>query len=179
MIIDEVVVDYLPFNDIWWNVLPNKIRIFNTYWKGFPYRTYDKEWKLEIKYWTPDEYYSKQNIENKKFLMPWEKIKVRISEKKIKALMEVSYKDIEWKDVNFKSAEDFSVTYREKYIGINPYFILLVILLLIIIIIILFIKSKVWYRCIHCNKKINKNMKICLYCGRKQTKKNKKITKKI
>jgi hypothetical protein len=168
IIIWEKIVDYLPLNDVGGNILPYTKRDFDLEWKGFPYKTYDDIWNQVIKFWTPYEYYSKQNIENKKFLMPWEMQKEKISEKNLSAVLNVNYTDINWEEINFNSAKDFLVTYKEKYIAINPYFMILLTLLIILIIIILIIKRKVWYKCVHCKKKINKKMKLCPYCWKKQ-----------
>jgi len=52
-IIWDEVVDYIPVNDAWWNILPNSERNFDSYWKWFPYKSYDKDWNQVIKYWTP------------------------------------------------------------------------------------------------------------------------------
>ena len=179
IMIGHRIVDYLLFNQEWWNVLPKDTWLFKVLWKGFPYKTYDKDWNQIIKYWTPDQYYSEKNVWSIKILMPWQMIRERISEKKIEALMEVSYENLDWEDVIFKSAKDFWVNYKEKYIGINPYFIIILIILIISFIIIKFIIWRFSKRCHNCKKKIKRNMKVCPYCWDAQEKtssNNNKIT---
>jgi len=41
-VIGEKIVDYIPINDTGGNVLPKTKRIFESEWKGFPYKTYDE-----------------------------------------------------------------------------------------------------------------------------------------
>lgn len=163
-IIWEEIVDYLPINDIWWNVLPNTDRNFESEWKWFPYKDYDGT----IKYWTPEEYYTNKNIEKNLVLMPWEIIKEKINDKIIKSVTEVSYIDENWEEIKFNSAKDFNVKYKELYIWLNYYFISLVIAILLIIIILWLIFKKKKTKCNKCNKKIDKDMKICPYCWKKQ-----------
>lgn len=173
----EEIVDYLPINDIWWNILPFSKRNFISEWKGFPYKKYDEDWDISIDYWSPWEYYSIKNKEDKRILMPWERELERIVNKNLKAFIDVSYKDENWEDVILNSAKDFEISYTEKYIWLNYYVVVTIWFLWFLIIFWLFlILFKKKYRCIKCNKKIKKDMKICPYCWEKQKhfKKNKK-----
>ncbi len=167
-IVWEQIVDYLPINDNNWNVLPSTKRIFWTDWKWFPYEWYDEKWKKVIKYWTPEEYYTKQNIEERWFLMPWERVNERINNEKINANIELWYTNQDWENIEFNSAQEFYVNYKEKYIWLNPYFFLIIILILLLILLLWLIFRKKTIKCIECNKKIDKDMKICPYCGKKQ-----------
>lgn len=162
------VVDYIPINDIWWNILPNSKRNFEWEWKWFPYKAYDLDWNEIIKYWSPSDYYTKKNINDRWFLMFWEKVAERNVHTKINADIEMTYKDKDWKDIEFNSAKDFYIDYNEKYIAINPYIAgpLGLFIFLMFIFFIIYRKSKV--KCINCKKKINKKMKICPYCETKQ-----------
>ncbi len=170
-VIWQKIVNYIPINDVWWNVLPGTSRNFKCEWKWFPYKAYDKNWNPIIKYWNPDQYYTKQNLWESKILMPWEKIKQREVNKTITAEFNIKYKWENWKDIEFNSAKEFPVSYKEKYIAINYYVLcpLIALLILIFIIILIIINNKT--KCIKCWKTINKNMKICPYCWTKQKKK--------
>jgi len=167
-IIWEKIVDYLPINDVWWNVLPDTNRNFESEWKWFPYKEYDEDWTQIIKYWSPDEYYTKQNLDNNKFLMPWERLNERICTKNIKAITEISYTDENWEEVMFNSAKDFYVKYKETYVWINPYVIWFAWIILFFFFIIFLICRKKKVKCRKCGKKIDKDMKICPYCWKKQ-----------
>jgi hypothetical protein len=170
-IVWERIVDYIPINDVWGVVIPGSSRKFKCEWKWFPYRDYDKNWEPIIKYWNPDEYYTRQNLWKSKILMPWEKIKERKVNKIITADFNLKYKWLDWKDIEFNSAKEFPVEYKEKYVDINYYVLcpLLALLALIIILILIALGKKT--KCIKCGKLIKKDMKICPYCWAKQKKK--------
>lgn len=168
----EKIVDYIPVNDNWWNVLPETTRIFKSEWRWFPYEDYDENGKKIIKYWTPSEYYTNKNIESKTFLFPWERINEKLENKKVTAIIELAYKNHEWENIEFNSAKDFYVDYKTEYIWYNPYFFIWLILTLWILWFILFIlKRKRKKKCENCWKYIKKDMKICPYCWEKQKKK--------
>lgn len=167
-VIWEKIVDYIPINDIWWNVLPNTKRDFDTSWKWFPYKTYDDKWNEIIKYWSPEDYYSKKNTDKETILMPRERVNEKICERKITAVTEIKYKDINGEDVTFNSAKDFTVNYKEKYIWLNPYFFACAWILLFFLFIFWLIFRKKKRKCIECKKKIDKDMKVCPYCWKRQ-----------
>ena len=175
VVIWEEVVDYLPINDIWWNVLPFSERNFEAEWKWFPYKKYDTDWNIIIDYRSPWEYYSIQNTKNKSVLMFWERELQRQVTKKLKFFVDLDYKDNLWEDIPLNSAKEFEITYFETYVWYN-YYVLAIIWFLIFIILfwflILIFKKK--YRCQNCNKKIKKDMKICPYCWEKQERDNSK-----
>ena len=176
-IIWQKIVDYLPINDNDWNVLPYSKRKFQVEWKWFPYEAYDENWKKIIKYWTPEEYYTRQNIDKRDFLMPWERVNERINNKKIKAIIELWYTNREWENIEFNSAKEFKVNYKEKYIWLNPYFFIIVWIILLIIFLLWLLFRKKKKKCEKCGKKINKDMKICPYCWTKQKNTSKKSKK--
>lgn len=172
MIIWEKIVDYLPINDWGWNILPNTQRIFSTEWKWFPYETFDESWKRIIEYWTPWEYYSRLNLADRTYLYPWERINKRLEQKKISALIELSYINYDWEKIKFNSAEEFYVDYTTEYIWLNPYFILISVVSLWILWFIFFIwRRKTRKKCCNCKKVLKKDMKICPYCGTNQEEK--------
>jgi hypothetical protein len=100
--------------------------------------------------------------------MFWEKVSTRDVHTKINADIKMSYKDENWKDVEFNSAKEFYIDYNEQYITINPYVAIPTVIVLLLIIIYLYISSKNKVKCIKCKKKIHKKMKICPYCETKQ-----------
>jgi hypothetical protein len=173
-IIWEEIVDYIPINDNEWNVLPNTKRKFEAEWKWFPYEWYNENWKKIIKYWSPEEYYTRQNIEERRFLMPWERVNERINHEKINAKIELWYTNRDWENIEFNSAKEFYVDYKEKYIWLNPYFFIIVFIILLLFFLIWLIFRKKKKKCSECGKKINKDMKLCPYCGKKQKYINKK-----
>lgn len=172
-IVWEKIVDYLPVNDIWWNVLPNSKRKFESNWKWFPYKWFDDDWNEIIKYWKPWEYYTKKNVEDRWFLMFWERVCERTKYKKITAIIDLSYENREWEDVEFNSAKEFEVTYKENYIWINPYVIISGILIILIILFIYLIILLRKQKCKKCKKRFSRKYKACPYCWKK-VKKNKK-----
>jgi len=170
----EKIVDYIPINDNWWNVLPNTTRIFESEWKWFPYEDYDEQGKKVIKYWTPSEYYTKKNISNNTFLFPWERVNEKLEQKKVSAIIELAYKNYKWENIEFNSAKDFYVDYKTEYIWYNPYFFIWLIFSFWILWFILFIlKKKRKKKCDNCWKYIKKDMKVCPYCWEKQKEKKK------
>ena len=177
----EKIVDYLPINDEWWNVLPGQEREFNSEWKWFPYKTFDENWAQIIKYWRPDEYYSMKNTGQNSYMMIWQRINERICEKTIKANINISYINKDWENVEFNSAQDFEVHYKEKYVWTNPYAVISFGILLLVIYLLWLIFRKKKIKCINCKKKIDKDMLICPYCWIKQEDKryfkNKKLKK--
>jgi len=183
-IIWEKIVDYLPINDNWGNVLPSTKRNFESEWKWFPYEWYDETWKKIIKYWSPEEYYTRQNVEERWFLLPWERVNERINHEKIKALIDLSYINKDWEEVEFSSAKEFYVDYKEKYIWLNPYVIGWFISFILFIFFLWLIFKKKTFKCINkeCRKKLEEDMKVCPYCWTKQDdkrfKKNKRKNKK-
>jgi hypothetical protein len=164
----EKIVDYLPVNDEWWNVLPSQKREFNASWKWFPYEAYDENWKKIIKYWTPEEYYTLKNVQQNGYLMPWERVCERINKESLNAKINIFYVDKKWEKVEFNSSKIFDVYYKEKYIWINPYVFLWALFLIFVIYLLWLIFRKKKIKCISCKKKIDKDMLICPYCWAKQ-----------
>jgi hypothetical protein len=175
-IIWERIVDFIPINDIGWNVLPQTKRVFEWEWKWFPYKTYDDQWNEIVRYWSPDEYYSQKNIPENTILNFWERILERSNKKKVTADIHIAYTDLNGEEIEFNSAEDFYIEYVDTYVWFNKYIILVSSFLGIFIIFFFYI----WYRkkkkCTNCNKKIHKDLVICQYCGKKQKKLKEKIT---
>ncbi len=168
-VVGENIVDYIPVNDNGGNVLPNTTRIFSGEWKWFPYKKYDDRWNEVIKYWTPGEYYTKQNIEEKQFLQFWERVCEKRDLKKITALINFSYFNQDWEEIEFNSAKEFEIAYVEEYIGINPYVVIPLIFFLLLFIFLLwfFLIAKKEKRCKKCDTKVRKNWKICPKCKKK------------
>lgn len=167
-IIWEKIVDYLPINDIGGNVLPQTTRVFEWEWKWFPYKSYDLEWNQIIEYANPSEYYSQKNLEQNRILNFWERVLQRKNQKVVTAQIEVSYDDINGEEIEFNSAEDFTIEYVDTYIGVNKYIFsvwgVIVFIGSILYILAYFRKKK----CKKCGKRIKRYLKACPYCGKKQ-----------
>ncbi len=178
IIVGEKIVDYLPINDIWWNVLPQSERNFQSEWKWFPYQAYNEKWEIIIKYWSPAEYFTQQNIQEKSLLMFWEREREKNSVKKITADIEFVYKDAEGQDIAYNSAKEFDIEYTEKYIALNYLMIIPAGMILSLLFLFFIWKRSRKISCKKCGKKIDKHMKACPYCGKKTKKSDKKDKKK-
>ena len=176
-IVWEEIVDYIPFNDIWWNILPWTNRKYNSNWKWFPYSDYTDDWEKVIKYLDPSEYYTKENFKKYSFIYPWKTISSREKDQTIVAKFNINYLDEDWNTIEYNSAKDFNVKYTERYLWLNPYFFFLLWWALFILLILWVIFKKKKQICINkeCKKKIDKDMKVCPYCWTNQY--NKKIKK--
>lgn len=170
-IIWEKIVDYIPVNDFWWNILPWSQRIYQCDWKWFWYKTYDEDWNEIVDYWDPSEYYTKKNISDRWFLMFWERVCERQEHKKITAIFDVSYTDENWELIEYNSARDFYIDYTEEYIWLNPYVLIPIIWLLFAIFTLWLIAILKRKKCPNCHKRVKKDMKICPYCWEKLKKK--------
>ena len=175
-IIWEKIVDYIPINDIGWNVLPKTKRTFEWEWKGFPYKVYDDAWDEVVKYWSPNEYYTKKNIPENTILNFWERVLERSNTKLVTAEIQVAYTDNEGEEVEFNSAEEFYIEYVDTYVWVNKYILLLLSIWGLFIFFFIIAKRKKKKKCIHCDKVIEKDLFICNYCWKKQ--KEKKLDKK-
>lgn len=183
-VIWENVVDYIPINDEQWNVLPNSRRIYNVYWKWFPYQSYDERWNIIIKYWTPSEYYTRLWQRESGYLMPWEIISQERTRKNITADIELRYPDIDGNEVVFNSAQEFPIQYIREKIIINPYVIIWIILLWAAALMIFF--SIRWWvvvvkvkKCWNCREKIKSHWWTCPHCQALQNKKKHKALQKM
>lgn len=118
-IIWEEVVDYIPLNDQWGNVLPNTEREFTTEWKWFPYEGFNENGEKITKYKDLGEYYTDKNMRNRNFLMFWEEERQREAQKKLTANIKLSYEWADGSDIEYTSAKDFYVAFTERYIWYN------------------------------------------------------------
>ena len=188
-VIGEEIVDYIPLNDNGWSALPNTTRVFTWEWKWFPYKEFDDNWEQVIKYWDPGEYYTKENIEQQQFLQLWERVAERRDAKTIEALINFSYTDEEWEEIEFNSAKEFEIEYTEQYVWVNPYIIIFFLLFWIIIgliwwFLLVFKRTRM---CKKCDTKVRKNWEVCPNCkkklkhntykGKKKKQKKKKTSK--
>jgi RNA polymerase subunit RPABC4/transcription elongation factor Spt4 len=176
-IIWEKIVDYIPINDIWGNVLPQTQRVFEWEWKWFPYKVYDDAWDEVVKYWSPNEYYTKKNIPENTILNFWERVLERSNKKLVTAEVQVAYTDENGEEIEFNSAEEFYIEYVDTYVWLNKYIILFLSLGWLFVFFFIIAKRKKKKKCIHCKKVIEKDILICPYCGKKQ--KDKKSDKKV
>lgn len=176
----ERIVDYIPVNDSDWKILPWTERVFQCEWKWFPYEDRNEKWEIIIKNWNPSEYYTDINKNKRSFLMFWERVAEREQHKKINADFNLSYLNEKWEEIEFNSAKEFYIDYTEEYIWLNPYVTIPIwffVFLIFIWILILLLRRR---KCSSCNKRIKKDIRICLYCWTNQDKdkllKNKKDT---
>ncbi len=109
----ERVVDYLPINDEWGSVLPDgdRKRIYDVEWKGYAYETY-QDGKMVIKFQSPGEYYSALSANNANVLYPWEKLKISIAQRHIKAKIALEYIGEGGKTVPIELERDIIVEYN-------------------------------------------------------------------
>jgi hypothetical protein len=89
----EKIVDYLPINDEWGNVLPDTERIFDVNWLGFAYEGKDSDGKAMIKFETPSDYYSSLTESESQYIYPWERMTIQNVEKTIAGKVEIAYKN--------------------------------------------------------------------------------------
>lgn len=129
----EKMVDYLPINDVLWNVLPNSERKFDISWEWFWYNILNDDWTKEVKFKSIEDYYADKAFDNAKYLMFWQKINSRVVNKKITASFDLSYEAKNKEIKNFEKSKDFYITYNEKYIWINYYLIFTIWIILILI----------------------------------------------
>ncbi len=175
-IIWENIVDYIPINDQWGNVLPKTKRVFGSAWEGFPYKTYNDEGDQVMNYWSPGEYYTQKNKENAWFLMFWERVCEVRQQKNITANIEMQYEDENGNPIIFSAAKEFPVRYIEQQVRINPYVILALILFLIALLLLWYI-VRFWLiavktsKCWNCKKSIKSHWDTCPYCRKLQNKK--------
>ena len=171
-VIGTDVVDYIPINDEWGNVLPQSERNYEEKWEWFPVQTLDENWLLTFKNLSPGEYYTQQNISGDNILMPWERVCYRKNNKTITALIDMSYTDDNWEDIEFTSAKEIPIAYTEKYIGINPYVIVPLFLFIFIFFLLWIIALWKRKKCINkkCRKKIKRKLIRCPHCDTKQKK---------
>lgn len=178
-IIWEKIVDYIPINDQQGNVLPKTNRIFESEWKGFPYKTYDDEGNQIVNYWSPSEYYTQKNKQEAGFLMFWERVTEKRTHKDITAEIELVYLDEKGNEIEFTTAKDFSVQYIEQEVTLNPY-IILALLLSISALIMLLWAYKWWFitiktsSCWNCDNTMKSSWTACPHCKSLRNKKKQK-----
>ena len=172
-VVKEEIVDYLPLNDEWWNVLPQSQRNYTTIWKGFPYVYYDEEQQKEvIRYRTPWEYYTMRDADEKEYMQFWQRKNERREEENIEAIIEITYQDENGEDVSYNAAEEFDIAYTRQYIWMNPYVVLPIFLGILLAIFFWLFLLKKDKKCINrdCRKNIPLRAKVCKYCDTVQEK---------
>lgn len=186
-VIGSEVVDYLPINDEWGNILPKTDRVFVTEWKWFPYKTYDERGEPTIEYWSPGEYYTNQNKSDNGFVMFWQRVSEVRQNKNIIANIKLTYDDQDGNPIEFNAAKEFPVQYIEQKITTNPYIILWLVLLLAAWVMILW-ALRWWFAAVHkrkcwkCKEAIKPQWETCPYCktiqNKREHKKFEKVSKK-
>jgi len=183
-VIWQEIVDYIPINDQWWNILPKTKRIYESEWKGFPYKGYDDEGNQIINFWTPSEYYTNKNKEESGFLMFWERVSEIRQHKTITAEIEIVYYDEDGNPVEFTTATEFPVQYIEQKVTVNPY-IVLALLLLSTVGLMSWFAVKWWIvaikkkSCWNCGEQIKSQWSACPHCKSLQNKKKQKALEEL
>ena len=178
-IIGEEVVDYIPINDEWGNVLPKTERIFQSEWKWFPYKEYNETGDQIIQYKNPGAYYNEKNKQWAWFLMFWERVCEVRTQKNVTANIELEYLDENGDPIIFSSAQEFPIQYIEEQVRLNPYVILGLLLLFTALLLILCM-IRWWFifaknsKCWNCKKSIKSHWDTCPYCRKIQNKKKQK-----
>jgi hypothetical protein len=161
----EKIVDYIPINSEWSNILPNTDRYFKQIWRWFPYYALDENGDRIIEYRTPSEYYAMQYKNIFDVLYPWQRIYNILNQKKIKAITNISYTNYYWEEVSFNSEKDFYVEYEVEVIWYDPFFFIVLWIILIILWFFLILWKRVKKKkCPECGKWIEKKLKVCPYC---------------
>lgn len=121
------MVDYLPINDTFGNVLPKSKRTFDSLWQGFGYQELQADGTKLVKFKDLTQYYADKTKQT--YLQFWQSVHMRSVDKKITANLSLSYegKDKEKKD--FKDTKVFSVQYDEQYVGVNYWMVIIVLLI--------------------------------------------------
>ncbi len=135
----EKMVDYIPVNDAWWNVLPKSSRRFEIPWMWFGYNVLNEDGTKSVLFKNLEEYYADKASEKAQYLMFWQSVNSRTVQKKITAKFELAYEAKDKQKKDFLESKDFYVTYDEKYIWIN-YTLIWILALMIIWVLVYFIQ---------------------------------------
>ncbi len=127
----EKLVDYIPVNDVQWNVLPKSNRKFESLLQWFWYQELKEDGTKIVKFKDISDYYKDKKAESKQYVNFWETIRTRKTDKKITAKLEISY---EWKDKvkkNFSDSKIITVSFEETYVGTSLLAISIVVILIL------------------------------------------------
>lgn len=131
VVVGDRIVDYIPINDEGGNVLPGTERTFISNWKGFAYESFENGERV-IKFMTPSEHYTSLTAASSKYLLPWEKLSIKMATKKIRAKIHLEYRTVDNKITPMDEDRDVYIKYTYIEKGLN-YGALLIIGLTIII----------------------------------------------
>lgn len=166
-IIWEKIVDYIPINQWWWNILPGTTREFSEVFEWVYNKKFDDSWELDFSLINISKYFSDIESEKKSKLNPWESYSQEKAFKELKWEIEIWYINSDWEYISFKNKQNFQVPYTKKIIILNWYFLTLILILFLFFLTILkiiFLIFKRKRKCPNCKKKVKKDMKICPYC---------------
>lgn len=123
----EKIVDYLPINDEWGNVLPWVKRVYTVLWRGFAYEEFDVETrKNSIKFLSPSQYYSSLHKTDTSYLLPWEKLRIITETRHIRAKIFLEYLRNDGVREPYEREQMLEVTYSYIGKGINFWALLLI-----------------------------------------------------
>ena len=123
------MVDYLPVNDTFGNVLPKSKRTFDSLWEGFGYQELQEDGTKLVKFKDLTQYYADKTKQT--YLQFWQSVHMRSVDKKITANIALSYTGPDGKKKDFKETKIFNVQYDEQYVGLNYSMVTLMLLILI------------------------------------------------
>ncbi len=138
----ERLVDYIPINDWWGNVLPNSIRAFESTWNWFGYNVLDDEWRQLVKFRDLQEHYENKASEDAQYLNFWEKIDQVPVEEEFTIQMELSYTTKDWEKEVFYDDDTIQIEYLDSKTVINYPIIIAIALIFLAIIALLFWNKK-------------------------------------
>lgn len=128
--IGEKLVDYVPVNDGFGNVLPKSERRFESLWEGFGYPVVNEDGTKTIKFKTLSEYYADKAAEKQRYLKFYQAVHTRTVSREITANLSLAYEAKDKSKKEFGDSKKFTVTYEEQYVGVDYLVTLLAIVLL-------------------------------------------------
>jgi len=124
----EKMVDYIPVNDTYGNVLPKSKRVFDSLWQGFGYQELQEDGTKAVKFKDLTQYYADKTKQT--YLQFWQSVHSRSVDKKIIANVSLSYEGKDGQKKDFKDTKTFNVQYDEQYVGVNYWMIGIIILVI-------------------------------------------------
>ena len=117
-------------NDELGNVLPKSIRKYESLWQGFGYLVLNPDGTKSVKFKDLATYYADKAAEDVKYLQFWQSVQTHEVTRHITANLTLSYVGQDGQNKDFHDSKVFSVTYQEKYIGLNYMMIALLIIVI-------------------------------------------------
>lgn len=110
-IVNQSIVDYIPFNDAFGNTLPKTTREYTMSWLGFPYMTTDDKGNNTMKVQSLSEFFSEKNSREGWFLYPWQRLRESLKTENYTADFDISFTGVHNEIQNTKFSRNFQVSY--------------------------------------------------------------------